>query len=407
MIYIAIIAAALIVVLLQSKIYRDNALNDLEYRVEVSADEVFEDEEIYVYEELRNNKLLPLPFLKVDTELPEGLTFHLFEREGENTKNVYPRVVHSIFVLRSRQMIRRRWRVKCDVRGTYHLGSVTMLADDVFGLTPVVKMMDPETGGKNTVVVLPKAVSLEKEFTSSRFTSGDFQVQSSLLTDPLLRAGVRDYLPGDPMNRINWIQTAVHNSLMTNIEEFTNRHQFNIVMNMQARDIEKVIPGPPSVRATVELCMTVAASILDIVSSENIPVRIICNTPPDQFGGGKSVSDAKTSEEDAVGSKVFVSPPFKGRSNILDALRMLAEMELMISVPVEKMLDHILANPYAYTSGGNIIFVSAYLSERMINFAYAMRRNGANVIFYITSSNLNAAIIPEDIEVHYKTYTDE
>ena len=46
----------------QSRLWRAYAMKDLEYRVEVSADEVFEDEEIYVYEELRNNKLLPLPF---------------------------------------------------------------------------------------------------------------------------------------------------------------------------------------------------------------------------------------------------------------------------------------------------------------------------------------------------------
>ncbi|MBE6725527.1 MAG: DUF58 domain-containing protein [Ruminococcaceae bacterium] len=405
MIYLAIVAAVFIVITLQSKIWKSYALKDLEYRVEVSADEVFEDEEIYVYEELRNNKLLPLPFLKVDTELPEGLSFHLFEEEGGGTKDVYPRVVHSVFVLRSRQMIRRRWRVKCDVRGTYTLGSVTMMADDVFGLTPVVRIREPEEGDRNTVVVLPKAVDLEKEFSSSRYTSGDFLVQSSLLTDPLLRAGVREYLPGDPMNRINWNQTAVHASLMTNVEEFTNRHQFNIIMNMQGRDIEKVIPGPPSVRGTVELCMTVAASILDSVSSENVPVRLITNTPPEQFGPDSS--DIDGADEDPVGSKVFVSPPFKGRSSVLGALRMLAQMELMISVPVEKMLDHILVNPYAYTNGGNIVFLSAYLSERMINFAYAMRRIGIAVVFYITSTNLNAAVIPEDIEVHYKTFVED
>ena len=56
MIYIAIVAAIFVVVTLQSRIWKTYALRDLEYRVEVSADEVFEDEEIYVYEELRNNK---------------------------------------------------------------------------------------------------------------------------------------------------------------------------------------------------------------------------------------------------------------------------------------------------------------------------------------------------------------
>ena len=229
-------------------------------------------------------------------------------------------------------------------------------------------------------------------------------MQSSLLTDPLLKAGVRDYVPGDPMNRINWMQTAVRGSLMTNLEEFTNRHQFNIIMNMQARDIEKVIPGPPSNRAPVELCMTVVASILDGVAGESIPVRFICNTPPEQFGDDLN---AARGEGDTVGEKVFVSPVFRGTPSVIGALRMLATLELMISVPTEKMLDHILANPFAYTSGGNMIFVSSYLDERMINFTYAMRRMGITVIFYITSTSINAHIIPEDIEVHFRAWADD
>lgn len=407
MIFIAIILAAVAVMTIEARVFRKKAFEDLEYSVSLSVFEVFEGEEIYLYEEIRNNKLLPLPFLKVDTELPDGLSFHILEEDPKThvKRDTYPRVIHSLFVLRSRQMVRRRWRVRCDVRGTYHLGDATLLADDVFGTSPVVKVIAADKSVSSaTVAVLPKAIDLERNFTASRYTSGDFLVQSSLLTDPLLKAGVRDYVPGDPINRINWTQTAVRGSLMTNLEEFTNRHQFNIIMNMQARDIEKVIPGPPSNRAPVELCMTVVASILDGVAAESIPVRFICNTPPGQFGDDMN---AARSPEDKVGEAVFVSPVFRGTPSVIGALRMLATLELMISVPIEKMLDHILENPYAYTSGGNMIFVSSYLDERMINFTYAMRKMGVTVIFYITSTSINAHIIPEDIEVHFRTYADE
>jgi len=407
MIFIALAVAVVIVFIVQGRIYKLHAFDNIEYNVTVSTGEVFEDEEIYIYEEINNNKALPLPYLKVDTELPDGLTFHIVEpdkKTGE-LKSTYPRIIHSIFVMRGHQQIRRRWRVRCDTRGTYHLGSVTMLAEDILGYNTMAKVFEPGKDSKQTIVVLPKAIRLEKHFTSSKYTNGDFLVQSSLISDPLMKAGVREYTPGDPMNRINWTQTAVHNTLMVNLEEFTNRHQFNIIMNMQARDIEKVIPGPPSSRAPVELCLTVIASILDSVSSENVPVRFICNTPPEQFGED-SLSAARD-DHDTVGEKIFVSPVFKGKSSIISALRMLAQLELMISTPIEKMLDHILENPYGYTSGGNIIFVSTYLSERMINFCYALRKIGITVIFYITSTSINATIIPDDIEVHFKSYLEE
>ncbi len=406
MIFAAVLIAAVFVVILQSRIYRKYMFDGLEYSVEVSSPEVFEDEEIYVYEEIRNNKLLPLPYLKVDTQLPDGLAFHIYEKDEKTgvRRETYPRVIHSIFVLRGKQMIRRRWRVKCDVRGTYTLGEVTVLADDVFGSSARAKVFEPTAGSRNTVVVLPKAISLEKRFTSSRYTSGDYLVNASLLTDPLLKAGARSYVPGDPTNRINWIQTAVRGELMVNVEEYTNRRQFNLIMNMQARDIEKIIPGPPSARAPVELCMTVVASILDSMANEVVPVRFICNTSPEPFGSEHS---AAYTDDDEIGSKIFVSPAYRGRSDMIEALRMLAQLDLMISTPLEKMMDHILEHPHAYTGGGSVIFVSSYLSERMINFTYAMRRIGITVIYYITSSNINASIIPEDIEVHYKTYVED
>lgn len=403
MIYIAVILSAVIVLLFQSRIYKKHAYDKLEYKVSVSANEVFEGEEIYIYEEITNKKLLPLPFLKVDTELPDGLSFRIVERDSKTgeLKEAFPGIIHSIFVLRGNQIIKRRWRVKCGIRGTYHLGSVTMIADDIFGTYQNAKVIEPDKSSKAVVTVLPKAIDLSSEFTSSKFTNGEFIVENSLLSDPLLKAGIREYANGDPMNRINWKQTAVHDKLMVNIEEFTNRHQFNIIMNMQSRDIEKTIPGPPSSRAPVELCLTVAASILDKVSCENVPVRIISNTPPENI-----FCDKEKNAEGDVLSKLFVSPAFKGKNNMLDALRILAQLELMISTPIEKMMDCIIESPHAFTSGGNIVFISSYLSERMINFCYSLRQAGVNCIFYITSASINAAIIPDDIEVHFKTYIE-
>lgn len=401
MIYLAVVLAAMFVFLLQAKVYRRHAFDNLEYKVSLSSDEVFEGSELYLYEEIANKKLLPLPFLKVDTELPEGLVFRINEKNDKTgeIKETHPRIIHSIFVLRGNQVIKRRWRIICNTRGTYHLGAVSMLADDIFGSYPNAKVISPEDCNGAVVTVLPRAIDLQSEFTKSRFTNGDFIVSSGLLTDPLIKAGVRDYISGDPINRINWLQTAAHDRLMVNIEEFTNKHAFNIILNMQSRDMEKNIPGPPSRRETVELCLTVAASVLDKVSSENIPIRLISNTPPAE------IYEEKAYYEDD--DKLFVSPSFRGKNDMLTALRILAKIELMVSEPVEKMMDKIIEDPYPYTGGGNIIFVSSYISERMINFAYALRSSGISCIFYITSASNNAMIIPDDIEVHFKTYKED
>ena len=92
---------------------------------------------------------------------------------------------------------------------------------------------------------------------------------------------------------------------------------------------------------------------------------------------------------------------------MIAALRMLACMDAYISVPVEKMLDHIAAHPYAYAAGGNIIFISAFLNDRMIHLARLLRETGIHISFYITGTINNALIIPEDVEVHFKTYIEK
>ncbi len=395
---LALAAAVLIVFLAQRYIYKHHAFDGVTYRMTLDRTEVFEDDEIYVYEELGNNKILPLPYLKADSELPDGLTFHIAESDIKGgLRDLFPRQINSIFVLKGREMIRRRWRVRCVRRGTYVLGKATVITDDILGTKIQSKFFVPVPDGKNTLTVLPKAIDLEKEFTTSKYTNGEFTVQNSLLTDPLMKAGVREYVSGDSMNRINWKQTAVHNALLVNLEEYTQKQQFNIIMNMQTRDRDEKVSGEG--RAPVELAITVAASILDRVSQDNIPVRLICNTDPPE-----DRMSAACCEDDGFGEKIFVSEPYKGRGEMLDALRMLAAMEISVSVPVEKMLDHIMEHPYAYTSGGNIVFVSAYLSERMINFCYNLRSMGIHMIFYITSANgANASVIPDDIEVHFKT----
>lgn len=411
MLFIALLISLIGVYLLQYFLYKKFAFSHVQYTVETGSREVFEDEEVYIYEQLTNDKLLPLPFVKVDTELPEGLTFCITTEDSSATlRETYPRVIQSLFTLRSHEIVRRRWKIRCNTRGTYVLGNSTMLVNDILGTYMQSKIVTPDkpenadsVDHKNVLVVLPKAIALEKEFTASAYTSGDILVQRSLLSDPLYRAGVREYQNGDPMNRINWKKTAAEQTLMVNIEEFTKQYAFNILINMQSRDMEKGIPGPPSIRSAVELCITVAASILDSVATERIPVRLICNTPPEQFGEGNSMA---ASEEDTDGQKVFISPAYQGRGDIITALRMLAQMELMISLPIEKLLDHMVQNPYAYTSGGNIIFVSSFLNERMIQFCYAMRRQGITVIFYITTTSNNAQWIPDDIEVHFRAYKD-
>lgn len=398
MLFIAIIITAVIVYLIQMAIYNKLTFSNLEYTVSLSAEEVFEGEDIFMYEEITNAKKLPVSSVRVDTELPKGLRFRLGDRKDQN-RDIFESYMQSAFVLKGYSKIKRRWRVSCATRGVYNLGHVLIVSNDLFGFNADSKSFDAPRTRHNQVVVLPRAIDLERHFTSSYYHSGEVAVMRSLLSDPLLISGTREYMPHDPMNRINWNSTAAHGKLMVNVEDFTEQYQFNIILNMQSRNLE-LHPHEPSSPEYIEMCITICASILDKISAHNIPVKLFANTPPETVG-----MEAVSGDE--TGSQILVTRSYRGKRDILNALRLLASLKLDISCQIDKMLDHIAKNPYYYANSGNIIIVSPYIDERMIVFHDVLEKQGIKVIFYITTANQNAVIIPNNIEVYYKTYIDK
>ncbi len=399
MLFVAILATLLIIYICQAKILTKRTFDDIDYKVKVSTEEVFEGEDIFIYEEITNGKTMPVPYAKVDTSLPSGLLFRITEYDHGKPKDSMRSHVASVFVIKSREKIRRRWRVNCKTRGVYSIGGAVVVANDLFGMHPISKGFACEPKPENTVVVLPRPVDLDEHFTSSYYHSGDVITNHSLLTDPLLIEGTREYTVHDPMNRINWKSTAAHGKLMVNRESMTRRHRFNILLNMNSRDIERDV-SMPSDPGSVEFAITVCASILDRISAENVPVRIIANTPPE------AVSEEFRADEEGVGHDILFTPAFEGKRDMITALRMLAGIRTEMSCPVERMLDFVLEHKDVFAESGNLIVVSAYISERMIVFHDKMAHEGVNVIFYVTTTNRNAELIPPNVEVYYRTHFD-
>lgn len=398
MIFIAILIAAVIVYLIQMTVYNKKTFDHLEYSVSLSAEEVFEGEDFFMYEEITNAKKLPVSSVRVDTELPRGLCFRIGDKKVLK-KDVFKNYMQSAFVLKGTSKTRRRWRINCITRGVYNLGRVLILSNDLFGFNVNSKAFEAPRTRRNQITVLPRAIDLSRHFTSSFYHSGETTVTRSLLADPLLLAGTREYMSGDPMNRINWHSTAIHAKLMVNVENYTEQYFFNIILNMQSRSLE-LHPHEPSSPEYIEMCITVCASVLDKISAYNIPVKLFANTSP-VSSGLESLSD------DQIGNQISVTRSFKGKADMLDALRLLASLKPEISCQFDKMLDHIAGNPYYYANGGNMIIVSSYIDERMIVFHDVLAGQGIKVIYYITTANQSAFMIPNNIEVYFKTYIDK
>lgn len=396
MLFAAVLLALVFVVVAEYMIYKKRAFDLLRYKATFSASEVVVGDDVYLYEEIRNEGSLPIPFIKIDTDLPDGLEFTLIEtdRERGGKKVSYARSIQSIFVLHSHSRVRRRWRVRARVRGEYRLAGVVVSVGDVLGLLTVSRRLEPAQDGRTSTVVLPLAQYVTDSKVSSRMLSGDILSALCPVTDPQMICGSREYTSFDPMNRINWKSTAVHGKLMVNIEERTVRRRFSVLLNMNSTAIEQRL-ATPSAPELVERCITVAASLFDSIAADDVPTRLFVNAPP------PADSYAEFLPVDECGD-IAVYGPWRGRLRIIDILRTLARLPMKISLPPERMFDYIAASPELFGENENLVVISAYIDGRMINFERALRARGINMIFYITSTRNEAGIIPDDVRVIFE-----
>lgn len=404
----AVAAAAVLTVLAQFFVYRKHRFDRIRYTIELSREEVFEGDDLYFYETLENTGKFPSPYLKVSTNLPEGLEFILLEESVHDgfdrgmrgkRKLMQTSCVQSVFVLRPGTGIRRRWRIRCRRRGTYRPEDTIVLSDDLLGMNIMTKRIFPQNG-MQTLVVLPRAEELDTHYTTSRYLCGDLISNHCPVADPLSICGIREYTQSDPMNKIHWMQSVAHGKMMVRMEEKTARFDFNLLLNMNTRPIE-LHQNVSSDTVALERCIGVCAALLDRIAATDIPVRMLANT--DSLAGD-ALPVAEDAEQDPIGAKIYLSRLFRGRSDALDALRLLAAIQPTVSVPTEKMLAHIAAHPTLYGESRHFVVVSAYLDDVLLHFYRELQQKGYQVIFYLTTSRIDADEIPSDAEIYYKTY---
>jgi uncharacterized protein (DUF58 family) len=120
-------------------------------------------------------------------------------------------VVPSLWPGRSYQ-----WRVEtlCQVRGEFKLGPMTILSGDPFGFYLTPRRID----ASESIIVYPRIIPINTfKLPSGLLSGGDItrHMTQQITTNA---AGVREYVPGDSINRVHWKSTARRNQLI--VKEF-------------------------------------------------------------------------------------------------------------------------------------------------------------------------------------------
>ncbi len=353
------------------------ALRNLTIRQQVSQQRAFFGETISLSFSIENKKLLPLPWLEVEDEIPLQLT--LLTGRAMPIYKVNRLALAHTFSLWSFQRVTRRYRLRCTGRGVYAFGPATLRSGDPFGWL----VREVRATARETVLIYPLVAPLEALGLPARHPFGERTTPRRLLEDPLRVAGVRDYILGDDPRRIHWKATARAGALRSKIYEPSSQYRLLILLDINSY-AEPWMGLDPEIQ---ELTIALAASIAMWALDEKYAVGLIANSL--MMGlAGESVSrededvtlSAATTSALMHRVRVPMASDSSQREHLLSALGRLlpyfgSSMDALIDEEQRRLL-----------LGTTVIFVSAAQAlhastiERLID----LRSHGASVHLALT-----------------------
>lgn len=199
-----------------ARLWSRYALQHFEFKSEISARKVFCGESITLNFTLTNNKFLPLPWVNVEQEVPEEVTFLKGNVTGGGINQEHA-VFSGFFAVGWYHRLTRRYPLKCSKRGIFVFGPSRINSGDPFGFFRNVIDIDKT----EYLLVYPRILPLETFSIPSRNPFGDIRIRRHLFEDPVQVMTTRDWVPGDPLKRIHWKSSARTGRLQTRVFEPT------------------------------------------------------------------------------------------------------------------------------------------------------------------------------------------
>ncbi|MGP4040707.1 DUF58 domain-containing protein [Gracilibacillus sp. D59] len=262
-----VIVVLLIIIILQGLLFNKLGLKGITYKRAFKQDNVFEGETIEMVDEIANKKLLPIPWIRLESKMSPYL---ISQSEREKQQKEGEMFHRTLFSLLPYQKITRRHQLIGTKRGYYPLNTVSVTTGDSVGFSEVFDSFEAST----SVTVYPKLVPMEDIPLPSHSWLGDITVKRWIVEDPFLQAGIREYQQGDSLNSINWKATARTQSLQINKKDFTADHHLMIYVNFDTNeDIRMPIEQPD----VIEKGLSYAASLANYAIEQGISTGFGCN----------------------------------------------------------------------------------------------------------------------------------
>lgn len=312
----------------------------------------FAGDEGELIEVVRNNKPFILPWMRVESRISPYIRLGRQDNLHVSGEMYYC----SLFTVMPHQQIRRRHRVKFLHRGYYDLGSVSITAGDMLGLSRSHKLQELSV----PVLVYPQLMSTEDLPVPMSRTLGEIVRRQQLLQDPFLVRGIRAYQPGDPVRDIHWPATARTGEVHVRVHDYTARTKLLVVLNMQSEELQWRDHLSDKDVEAVEYAISMASTLCIETLRAGLAVGFAANMP------------LENSKESTL------MLPADGTSREEDLLATMARLSVVRTEHFPQLLENLTAY-----SGLDILILSRYDSDSIQTSISQLRRSGNQVNLHL------------------------
>lgn len=317
-----------------SKLWSRFSLNNVFCERSLSEQRVFPGESVELKLRLVNRKLLPLPWIQMDDEVPNKLIPD--SRSLEAGKNPGTSLISKTAALLWYTGASWKHQLYCAKRGYYPIGPISLTSGDIFGFYP-------RSDSKpliDHIIVYPKIYSVNHLGIPSLYPVGDTRAERRIFEDPTRTIGIRDYTPHDSLRRIHWKATARHQNLQVKVFEPTTT--LNVALFLATESFQYYGTFNED---DFELGISIAASIASYITEQGSPVGLFVNT------------------RQADSSQPAVISPGSSGGQLVAILEALAKTTPSVSGPFETFLQN---EGKGLPWGTTFVFIVSRPSEPLI-----------------------------------------
>lgn len=341
-----------------SSLYRHYGLRNLHFHQTVQPARAFPGEEVEMTLEVGNAGRLPIPFLLIDDDWPEGAPPTTIPLSHQS--NPHRRLLSLYFGVGSRQMVRRRFKLKVASRGRHLFGPVTARLWDPLGLGDVDRAFERPPGDQG-LLAFPRLVQLRQ--VPRHMRSGGMTKSPSLLDDPTLIRTLREWRPGDPFKQIDWRSSArLDEGLLVRQPESVSQTEVSLFLNLASSINAWEGLDPEYVEGAIEMAASMAKELL----TRKHAVGLYANAMVGPEGGRRTLG-------------VSLRPSAHPR-HLETILATLADVQPASSFV--DLGDLMLREASRAMPGSTFIFITAFLTENMITRLGVLRRRGYRPVVF-------------------------